>query len=120
MPSVTWALGPGPKQFACKPSSKFTPFVFERQILVFTAIMAGEGEDTMTAQPLLPTPDSNGVQGDNGVVAENAAPSSPKKRARTGSPNIEMPENSVKRQKGVAPIKAESAGSCPKHCVGTC
>ncbi|KAF2127980.1 tRNA-dihydrouridine(47) synthase [NAD(P)(+)] [Dothidotthia symphoricarpi CBS 119687] len=72
--------------------------------------MAGEGEEAMAGQPVLEVglaPDSNGARGDNSTVAENAAPSSPKKRTRTGSQDIEMSESSVKRQKGVAPIKAE-------------
>ena len=37
------------------------------------------------------------------------APSSPKKRARTSSPEVEGADSSVKRVKGVAPIKAEYA-----------
>ena len=84
--------------------------------------MAGEDEEVMIDQPLLKVglEDSNGAQGDNGAVAENAAPSSLKKRTRTGSPDVEISESSVKRQKGVAPIKAELAASRLIRYMGNC
>lgn len=55
--------------------------------------------------------DSNGVTGGNAMVdVKTEAPSSPKKRARTNSEGVEgATDTSVKRVKGVAPIKAEYA-----------
>lgn len=57
--------------------------------------------------------DSNGVNGGNGMVdVKFEAPSSPKKRARTSTPEAEgAADTSFKRVKGVAPIKAEYAAS---------
>ncbi|KAJ5021606.1 hypothetical protein PSV09DRAFT_2385979 [Bipolaris maydis] len=53
--------------------------------------------------------DSSGVNGGNGMVdVKFEAPSSPKKRARTSTPEAEgAADTSFKRVKGVAPIKAE-------------
>ncbi|RAR02814.1 trna-dihydrouridine synthase [Stemphylium lycopersici] len=53
--------------------------------------------------------DSNGVTGGSAMVdVKTEAPSSPKKRARTSSEGVEgATDTSVKRVKGVAPIKAE-------------
>lgn len=55
--------------------------------------------------------DSGSVNSGNGMVdVKFEAPSSPKKRARTNSPEAEgAADTSVKRVKGVAPIKAEYA-----------
>jgi hypothetical protein len=54
---------------------------------------------------------SNGVNGGNDMVdVKFDAPSSPKKRARTSTPEVEgAADTSFKRVKGVAPIKAEYA-----------
>lgn len=51
--------------------------------------------------------DPNGDNSGNGEVDALSAPLSPKKRMRTGSQDVEVSEASVKRVKGVAPIKAE-------------
>jgi len=51
---------------------------------------------------------SNGINGGNGTVdVQSEPPASPKKRNRTSSQDIEDADTSVKRVKGVAPIKAE-------------
>jgi tRNA-dihydrouridine synthase 3 len=57
----------------------------------------------------LPSADTNltGDQSGNHETNGNAEPLSDKKRIRTGSQDVEMAESPVKRQKGVAPIKAE-------------
>ena len=64
--------------------------------------MDGEKIDSSSSQPLpgatIPL-DSNGAHSGDSEV---------KKRARSNSPNNEGVEGSAKRQKGVAPIKAES------------
>ena len=62
----------------------------------------------MSGQPL-PFADtaSNDVASGNTQTNGNAEPSSDKKRVRTSSQDVEMAESPVKRQKGVAPIKAE-------------
>lgn len=54
------------------------------------------------------TLDANGVHSGNGEVNGSTEPLSPKKRTRTNSQDVEASESSVKRVKGVAPIKAES------------
>ena len=51
--------------------------------------------------------DPKGAHSGNGEVDALSAPLSPKKRARTGSQDVEVAETAVKRVKGVAPIKAE-------------
>jgi tRNA-dihydrouridine synthase 3 len=51
--------------------------------------------------------DPTGSRSGNGEVDAISAPLSPKKRVRTGSQDVEVAETSVKRVKGVAPIKAE-------------
>ena len=51
---------------------------------------------------------SNGINGGNDTVnVQFEPPASPKKRNRTSSQDIEDADTSVKRVKGVAPIKAE-------------
>ncbi|KAF1943544.1 tRNA-dihydrouridine(47) synthase [NAD(P)(+)] [Clathrospora elynae] len=52
-------------------------------------------------------PDFNGAHSGNGDVDAKNEPLSPKKRTRTNSQDIEDADSSVKRVKGVAPIKAE-------------
>lgn len=55
---------------------------------------------------------SNAANGGNAMVdVKSDAPSSPKKRARTSSEGLDgaAADTSVKRVKGVAPIKAEYA-----------
>jgi tRNA-dihydrouridine synthase 3 len=54
--------------------------------------------------------DSNGTHSGNGTVdVKSEEPSNANKRTRTNSQEIEGADSSVKRVKGVAPIKAESA-----------
>jgi tRNA-dihydrouridine synthase 3 len=69
------------------------------------------GEETWKVAPDYSVPDAaatNGVNGGNGTVnVESEPPASPKKRNRTSSQDIEDADTSVKRVKGVAPIKAE-------------
>ncbi|RYO00218.1 tRNA-dihydrouridine(47) synthase [NAD(P)(+)] [Alternaria tenuissima] len=69
------------------------------------------GEETWKVAPAQPAPDgaaTNGVNAGNGTVnVESEPPASPKKRNRTNSQDIEDADTSVKRVKGVAPIKAE-------------
>lgn len=64
--------------------------------------MDGDKVESVSGQPLpgatIPL-DSNGAHSGDSEV---------KKRARSNTPNGEATEGSVKRQKGVAPIKAES------------
>jgi tRNA-dihydrouridine synthase 3 len=51
---------------------------------------------------------TNGINGGNGTVnVASEPPASPKKRTRTHSQDVEDADTSVKRVKGVAPIKAE-------------
>lgn len=74
----------------------------------------GEGNESVTDQPASNggiAVGSNGVHSNNGEVDGSAGSSSPKKRTRANSQDVEGSENSVKRVKGVAPIKAESATS---------
>ena len=63
--------------------------------------MDGEKIESVNGQPLpgatIPL-DSNGAHSGDSEV---------KKRARSGSPNAEAVEGPAKRQKGVAPVKAE-------------
>lgn len=63
--------------------------------------MDGEKVESVSGQPLpgatIPL-DSNGAHSGDSEV---------KKRARSGSPSTEVAEGPAKRQKGVAPIKAE-------------
>lgn len=63
--------------------------------------MDGERAESLSGQPLpgatIPL-DSNGAHSGDSEV---------KKRARSNSPNDEASEGAIKRQKGVAPIKAE-------------
>ena len=63
--------------------------------------MDGEKVESLSGQPLPGTTaplDSNGAHSGDSEV---------KKRARSNSPNGEILEGAAKRQKGVAPIKAE-------------
>jgi tRNA-dihydrouridine synthase 3 len=54
--------------------------------------------------------DSNGAHNGNGTVdVKSEEPSNPNKRIRTNSQEIEGADTTVKRVKGVAPIKAEFA-----------
>jgi tRNA-dihydrouridine synthase 3 len=54
--------------------------------------------------------DSNGAHRGNSMVdVKSEEPSNANKRTRTNSQDIEGADSSVKRVKGVAPIKAESA-----------
>ena len=54
--------------------------------------------------------DSNSAHNGNGTVdVKSEEPSNPNKRIRTNSQDIEGADTTVKRVKGVAPIKAESA-----------
>jgi tRNA-dihydrouridine synthase 3 len=57
----------------------------------------------------LPSADTNlaGDQSGNHETNGSAEPLSDKKRIRTGSQDVEIADAPVKRQKGVAPIKAE-------------
>jgi tRNA-dihydrouridine synthase 3 len=63
--------------------------------------MDGDKVESVNGQPLpgatIPL-DSNGAHSGDSEV---------KKRARSGSPNAEAVEGTAKRQKGVAPVKAE-------------
>ncbi|CAN9400688.1 unnamed protein product [Alternaria alternata] len=69
------------------------------------------GEETWKVAPAHPAPDgaaTNGVNAGNGTVnVDSEPPASPKKRNRTNSQDIDDADTSVKRVKGVAPIKAE-------------
>jgi tRNA-dihydrouridine synthase 3 len=65
---------------------------------------------------------SNGAHSGNGEVdvdVKMVEPSSPKKRNRTNSQDAEGADSSVKRVKGVAPIKAECATPVNTKCL-TC
>lgn len=52
-------------------------------------------------------PNVNGAPSGNTEHNGNAEQLSDKKRVRSGSQDVEMTESPVKRQKGVAPVKAE-------------
>ncbi|KAF1851457.1 tRNA-dihydrouridine(47) synthase [NAD(P)(+)] [Cucurbitaria berberidis CBS 394.84] len=70
----------------------------------------GEGNEVVADQPALSGAialDPSAVYNGNGEVDGSTEPLSPKKRTRTTSQDVEAAENSVKRVKGVAPIKAE-------------
>jgi tRNA-dihydrouridine synthase 3 len=70
--------------------------------------MAGEGEQITADRPVLnAASESNGPESGNTTMNGNTEPSSDKKRVRSGSQDVEMADSPVKRQKGVAPIKAE-------------
>jgi len=70
--------------------------------------MAGEGDQVAVDVPVSSAvADSHGVESGNGLSSTNTEPLGDKKRLRTGSQDIEMADSPVKRQKGVAPIKAE-------------
>lgn len=68
--------------------------------------MDGEKVESLSGQPLpgatIPL-DSNGANSGDAEV---------KKRGRSNSPNGEVVQAAAKRQKGVAPIKAESVALC--------
>jgi tRNA-dihydrouridine synthase 3 len=70
--------------------------------------MTGEGETVALSEQL---PNSGAVSNGSASGAHNAGsiiqPLSGEKRVRTGSQEAEMAETPLKRQKGVAPIKAE-------------
>jgi tRNA-dihydrouridine synthase 3 len=70
--------------------------------------MSSDGNATMPGEPLpLAGTHFNGVQSGNSESNGTAEQLSDKKRVRTGSQDAEVIESPVKRQKGVAPIKAE-------------
>jgi tRNA-dihydrouridine synthase 3 len=69
--------------------------------------MAGEGDNIVDAPMPSAAIDTNGVQSGDGVANGNTEPPKDLKRERTGSQDVEMADSPVKRQKGVAPIKAE-------------
>lgn len=71
---------------------------------------AGEVKEAMSDQPASNGAialDSNVAHSGSGEVDGSTAPLSPKKRTRTNSQDVDGSESSVKRVKGVAPIKAE-------------
>jgi tRNA-dihydrouridine synthase 3 len=70
--------------------------------------MPGEG-DEITADGSLPNAatSSNGLDSGNHEISGSVESLGDKKRVRTGSQDVEMADSPVKRQKGVAPIKAE-------------
>jgi tRNA-dihydrouridine synthase 3 len=70
--------------------------------------MPGEGE-TVAPSEQLPYSGalSNGPTSGTHSTDSNTQPLSGEKRVRTGSQEAEMAETPVKRQKGVAPVKAE-------------
>jgi tRNA-dihydrouridine synthase 3 len=70
--------------------------------------MAGEG-DEITADGSLPNAatSSNGLDSGNPETNGSVESLGDKKRVRTGSQDVEMADSPVKRQKGVAPVKAE-------------
>jgi hypothetical protein len=80
-----------------------------RLYLLHKVKMAGEGDQVAIDDAPVPSAvaDSNGVESGNRPSSSNTEPSSDKKRVRTGSQDIDMADSPVKRQKGVAPIKAE-------------
>jgi tRNA-dihydrouridine synthase 3 len=70
--------------------------------------MTGEGEQIAVDGPVLSAAsDTNGLESGDHTANGNTEPSSDKKRVRSGSQDVEMADSPVKRQKGVAPIKAE-------------
>lgn len=70
--------------------------------------MTGEGEQIAADGPVLnAASDTNGPESGNNAANGNTETSSDKKRVRSGSQDVEMADSPVKRQKGVAPIKAE-------------
>ncbi|KAF2820379.1 tRNA-dihydrouridine(47) synthase [NAD(P)(+)] [Ophiobolus disseminans] len=70
--------------------------------------MASEGDATKASESLpLTDINSNGTAIGNTETNGGAEPLGDKKRVRTGSQDVEMAESPLKRQKGVAPIKAE-------------
>jgi hypothetical protein len=78
--------------------------------------MAGEGDNTVDAPMLSAAIDTNGVESGNGVANGNTEPPKDLKRERAGSQDVEMDDSPVKRQKGVAPIKAECV-TTPRYTV---
>jgi tRNA-dihydrouridine synthase 3 len=68
----------------------------------------GEGAKLEPGHSLPDGAVTNGTNGGHAKVdIESEQPASPKKRNRTNSQDIEDADTSVKRVKGVAPIKAE-------------
>jgi tRNA-dihydrouridine synthase 3 len=68
--------------------------------------MAGESDETMAGEFDVAT--TSNIPSGNNESTVNGEQSTDKKRTRTGSQDVEMADSPVKRQKGVAPIKAES------------
>jgi tRNA-dihydrouridine synthase 3 len=76
--------------------------------LELTVNMTVEGEEIIGSRPLPnATTSSNDLTSGNGEANGNAEPLGDKKRVRSGSQDVEMTDSPVKRQKGVAPVKAE-------------
>jgi hypothetical protein len=70
--------------------------------------MAGEGDEIILDGPVPnAATDSNGLASGNSEANGNTEPLGDKKRVRSGSQDVEMADSPVKRQKGVAPVKAE-------------
>lgn len=70
--------------------------------------MAGEG-DQIGMDGLVPATvtETTVPESGNTLANDTTEPLSDKKRVRSGSQDVEMADSPVKRQKGVAPIKAE-------------
>jgi tRNA-dihydrouridine synthase 3 len=77
-------------------------------LIEFTTIMAGEGYQISVDGPM-PTAviDTTALESGNTTANGTTESLSDKKRVRSGSQDVEMADSPVKRQKGVAPIKAE-------------
>lgn len=70
--------------------------------------MAGEGEQVSVDGPRPATVmESTAPESGNTSANGTTESLSDKKRVRSGSQDVEMVDSPVKRQKGVAPIKAE-------------
>jgi tRNA-dihydrouridine synthase 3 len=74
----------------------------------FTVNMAGEGDENVLDGPLPgAATSSNELASGNSEANVHTEQLGDKKRVRSGSQDVEMADSSVKRQKGVAPVKAE-------------
>jgi tRNA-dihydrouridine synthase 3 len=78
--------------------------------------MAGEGDEIVVDGSLPSAATSSNGPGSSNIETNGSVDSlGDKKRVRTGSQDVEMADSPVKRQKGVAPVKAEYVHCNPGH-----
>jgi tRNA-dihydrouridine synthase 3 len=84
--------------------------------IALTVNMAGEGDEIVVGGSLPnAATSSNGPGSGNNETNGSVDSAGDKKRVRTGSQDVEMADSPVKRQKGVAPVKAEYVHCNPGH-----